>query len=61
MIGIFLKIMHLEVGPFSGNIFIIATYIIFYIPNIILPLIFAVKIRNGEIKNYYPSLFKIIK
>ena len=61
MIGFFFKILHFEIGPFTGNILIISTYFIFYTPNIILPLIFAIMIRKGKIRNYYPSLIKFIK
>ncbi|WP_223549735.1 helix-turn-helix domain-containing protein [Aestuariivivens sp. NBU2969] len=60
-IGAFFKIIHFEVGPFTGNSLIVTTYFVFYIPNIILPIIFATMIRNGKIKNYYPCIIGFIK
>lgn len=61
MIGFFFKIIHFEIGPFTGNSLIVFTYFIFYTPNIILPTIFAIKTRNGKIKNYYPTIIRFIK
>jgi transcriptional regulator with XRE-family HTH domain len=60
IIGAFLKIQHLEIGP--GNL-ILSLYFWFflYIINIILPIIFAIKIKKGKIRNYYPNIIKIIK
>lgn len=58
--GIFLSITHTNIGP--GN-FIILLFVMgtLYILNIILAIIFAIKVRNGKIKNYYPSLIRVIK
>ena len=60
MIGAIFKIMHLEIGPFIGNNLIVTTYVIFFIPNIILPILFAIITRKGKIRNYYPSIVKFI-
>lgn len=60
MIGVFLKIAHLEIGPFTGNLLMVTTYFVFYIPNIALPIIFAIKIKNGKIRNYYPTIIRFI-
>ncbi|MDO5970176.1 helix-turn-helix domain-containing protein [Flavivirga aquimarina] len=58
--GGFLKIIHFEIGP--GN-FILSFYaLIILCPiNIILPIIFAIKIRRGKIKAFYPNIIKLIK
>lgn len=60
IIGAFLKIIHLEIGP--GN-FVLSLFpwAFLYILNIILPIIFSIKVRAGKIKNYYPSIIKLIK
>ncbi|WP_347923618.1 helix-turn-helix domain-containing protein [Pontimicrobium sp. SW4] len=56
----FLKIVHLEIGP--GN-FILSFYIwiILCIINIILPILFATKIKKGKIGDFYPNIVKLIK
>ncbi|WP_452229299.1 DUF4870 domain-containing protein [Lacinutrix sp. MEBiC02404] len=60
IIGAFLKITHLEIGP--GNLILSLYFWLFlYIINIILPIIFAIKIKKGKIRNYYPNIIKIIK
>ena len=60
IIGAFLKILHIEIGP--GN-FMLSLYFwaVLYIINIILPILFAVKIRKGKIGNFYPNIIKLIK
>lgn len=60
IIGAFLKITHLEIGP--GN-FILTLYVwgVLYIINIILPILFAFKIKNGKTSNFYPNPIKILK
>ena len=60
IIGVLLKITHLEFGP--GN-FILSLYTwgFLYILNIILPILFAIKIRNGSIGNFYPRILKWVK
>jgi uncharacterized Tic20 family protein len=61
MIGAFLKITHIEFGPFSSVSFPIYAWAILYIINIILPIIFAIKIKNGKTGNFYPNPIKLIK
>ncbi|MCF7567008.1 helix-turn-helix domain-containing protein [Sabulilitoribacter arenilitoris] len=61
MVGAFFKIIHFEIGPFTGNLLIVTTYFVFIIPNIVLSIIFAIMIRNGKIKNYYPNIIKFIR
>ena len=60
IIGAFLKISHLDIGP--GN-FVLSLYVwmILYSINIILPILFAIKIRNGKTGNFYPNIIKLIK
>ncbi|WP_434035547.1 DUF4870 domain-containing protein [Formosa sp. 4Alg 33] len=60
IIGTFLKISHLDIGP--GN-FLLSLYAwgVLYGINIILPIWFAVKIRKGKIGNFYPNLIRLIK
>ncbi len=61
IIGVLFKMTHIEIGPITGNILLTFPWLILYIINIILPIIFAAKIRNGNIKNFYPNLIKLIK
>ncbi|MFI1745901.1 DUF4870 domain-containing protein [Thalassobellus sediminis] len=61
IIGAFLKITHLEIGPFNSFTFPIYFWVILYVINIILPIIFVIRIRNGKIKGFYPNIIKLIK
>ncbi|WP_370476685.1 DUF4870 domain-containing protein [Tamlana flava] len=58
-VGVFSKITHVIGGmnPFD----ILTLWGIFSTINIILPIIFAVKVRNGKIKNFYPNIIRLIK
>ena len=60
IIDAFLKFIHFEIGP--GN-FVLSLYIwvFLYMINIILPVLFAKKIRNGKMGNFYPNIIKLIK
>ncbi|XMO86535.1 helix-turn-helix domain-containing protein [Algibacter sp. AS12] len=59
--GVFMKIIHFEIGPFTGNMTMILPLIFFYPLNIILPIIFALKVRNERMKRFYPNIIKLIK
>lgn len=61
ILGVLFKILHISLGPVSGNILLTFPWVILYIINIILPMIFAAKISNGKIKSYYPNVISIIK
>lgn len=50
------KIMHF--GLYEVLLYIV---VVLYALNIILPILFVFKIRNGNIQNQYPKLIKIIK
>lgn len=56
--GTFFRITHLRIGPFNLFIYIWA---ILYVTNIVLPIIFAVKTKNGKTDNFYPNIIKLIK
>ncbi|MEE9363465.1 MAG: helix-turn-helix domain-containing protein [Cellulophaga sp.] len=60
MIGAFLKITHFEIGPvnFTYSLYV---WVILCIVNIILPITFAAKIRNGKMEKFYPNIIKLIK
>ncbi|MDO5981170.1 helix-turn-helix domain-containing protein [Flavivirga spongiicola] len=60
IIAAFLKVIHLEIGP--GN-FILSIYIfaVLYPLNIILPIIFAIKIKKGKTGKFYPNIIRLIK
>lgn len=60
---VFLKITHLSIGSsmfvsFKG---LIISWLTFNALNIILPIVFAIKIRNGKTKGFYPNIIKLIK
>lgn len=57
--GIFLEIMHLEFG--SINPFFLLVLPSIYLVNIFLPIMFALKFRNGKIGDFYPNPIKLIK
>ena len=60
IIGAFLKIIHFEIGP--GNLILsIYAWAFLYLINILLPIIFATKIKNGKTGNFYPNIIKLIK
>ncbi|MBP1838870.1 helix-turn-helix domain-containing protein [Formosa algae] len=60
IIGAFLKITHLEIGP--GNLILSLYFWLFlYVINIILPIIFAIKVNKGQTGNFYPNIIKLIK
>ena len=61
IIGAFLKITHIEIGPFSSFTFPIYSWAILYVINIIFPIVFAIKIKNGKTKGFYPNIIKLIK
>ncbi|WP_066217793.1 helix-turn-helix domain-containing protein [Formosa haliotis] len=60
IIGAFLKITHLDIGP--GNLILSLYFWLFlYVINIILPIIFAIKVNKGQTGNFYPTIIKLIK
>jgi transcriptional regulator with XRE-family HTH domain len=60
IIGIFLKIIHFEIGP--GNLVLsLYAWIILNIVNLLLAITFAMKIRNGKMGNFYPNIIKLVK
>lgn len=61
MFGAFLKIIHFEIGPFTGNTTIFIGVFIFYPINIILPILFAIKVRHDKMKCFYPNIIRFIK
>ena len=60
ILGALMKITHFEIGPLSGNLFLIS-YAIFYPLIIISPIVFAIKIRYDKMKWFYPNTIKLIK
>jgi len=61
ILGVFFKIFHIQIGPITGNILLTFPWLFLYALNIILPILFAVKISNGKMKCFYPNLIKLIK
>ncbi|MFL1012274.1 DUF4870 domain-containing protein [Flavisericum labens] len=61
IIGVLLKIMHLNIGFSITPMSILMIWGIFYVVNIILPILFAIKTKNGKTRNFYPNIIKIIK
>ena len=60
-LGVLFKIMHFEIGFITGNTLLTFPWMILYLVNIVLPMIFAVRMSKGKIKNYYPDLIKVVK
>ncbi|MFS4483297.1 DUF4870 domain-containing protein [Hyunsoonleella sp. 2307UL5-6] len=60
IIGAFLKIIHLDIGP-GSLILSLYFWLFLYLLNIILPIIFAIKVNKGKIGNFYPNIIKLIK
>lgn len=60
LIFVLLKITHFEVRIINPYSFIYI-WIVLYVVNIILPILFAVKTSKGVIKNFYPNLIRLIK
>lgn len=58
--GAFLKVIRFEIGPFNGTTTFLLLYP-FYIINLILPLIFAFRVKKGKSGNFYPRIIKFIK
>lgn len=56
--GAFFKITHLVFGP--PNLLIYIWGILYFI-NIVLPIVFAVKTKNGKTENLYPRIIEFIK
>ena len=53
----FLKIIHFEIEPGALR-FSLYFWVALYI---ILPILFAAKIKNGKMGNFYPNIIKLIK
>ncbi len=60
LIFVLLKITHFEVRIINPYSFIYI-WIVLYVVNIILPILFAVKTSKGVVKNFYPNLIRLIK
>lgn len=54
----FFKITHFVIGPSNLLIFV---WVILYVINIVLPIFFAIKTRNGKTDNFYPNIINLIK
>lgn len=52
------KILH---WPIGGSLSLFYVWGIFYAINIILPIVYAIKTRNGKTKILYPNIIKLIK
>ncbi|MEP1488579.1 MAG: helix-turn-helix domain-containing protein [Algibacter sp.] len=64
IIGVFFKITGLNFELVTGNILMVLAYCtwgILCIINIILPIIFAMKIKNEKMGKFYPNIIKLIK
>ncbi|MDW5289754.1 helix-turn-helix domain-containing protein [Formosa sp. PL04] len=60
LIGVFLRIMHFEIGPGNLILSLYAWFVLYFI-NILLPIIFAIKIKKGKTGNFYPNLINVIR
>lgn len=58
--GAFLKITHTNIGIINVK-YIFYLWGFYYLINIILPILFALKIKKGKIENFYPTVIKFIK
>ncbi|WP_373941865.1 DUF4870 domain-containing protein [Polaribacter sejongensis] len=61
IIGAILKIQHISFGPFTSTSSPLFIWSILYFINILLPIIFAILIRNGSTRKFYPNPIKFIK
>lgn len=58
--GAFLKITHINTGIINIEYFFYL-WAFYYVINIILPILFAFKIKKGKTGNFYPNIIKLIK
>lgn len=58
--GAFLKITHTNIGTINVK-YIFYLWGFYHLINIILPILFAFKIKKGKIGNFYPTVIKLIK
>lgn len=61
IIGAILKFQHISFGSFTSTSSPLFIWAVLYVINILLPIIFALLIRNGSIRNFYPNPIKFIK
>ncbi len=55
------KITHINLEGFTSFNVLIYYWLIFNTVNIILPILFSIKINNGKTKRFYPNIIKLIK